>query len=245
MIPHPIRQSTMFIVVLTIMFLWTSTSPISSTVSAFEFQHDADSEQCAKDVEMCTKNSTMWFKCPISCSKSLEQEGYMAEERDDPDKFFQMDIVTKPKGKITSLEGNEGYLTLFAVVPLLPGMAQYYYEAIEHIAQVYKYTLVPMVLPYQVSTTDLEDNDAQEIKVIPNAKVILLETGESSRLVLDYLLQRPVVAGNYQLTGNLDRPTIFLVSHTGMYIERIVSPSMESLERRIKVHEQSMSAKEL
>ena len=35
-------------------------------------------------------------------------------------------------------------------------------------------------------------------------------------------------------------PNIFLISHTGMFIERLVSPTMEMIERRLKVHLRAM-----
>ena len=35
-------------------------------------------------------------------------------------------------------------------------------------------------------------------------------------------------------------PNIFLISHTGMFIERMVSPTTEMIERRLKVHLRAM-----
>jgi hypothetical protein len=209
--------------------------------AAFEFQHDFDAEQCARGVEKCTTTNDMWYKCPISCSKHLEEEGAMAEERSDPEQFYLLE-TTNRDGKIISLEDNEGYVTLFAALPLLPGMAPFYYDVIEHIAEVYKYTLVPMIFPITI-----EGNSAS-LDSLPHkahSKTILLENGSSSNSVLQYLLTRQVVAGNQALELTLDRPTIFLVSHTGMYIEQLPAPTMELLERRIKVHEWAMTKEDL
>jgi len=215
------------------------------TTLGFEFQHDSDTDQCAKDVDLCTRDAEMWYKCPISCSQKFEKEGLMAEERDDPEQLFLLE-VTRSDGTSLSLEENEGYLTLFAVLPLLPGMAQFYYDAIEHIAHVYKYTVVPMILPILPSDGSDDSNvDDEFIKPVPNAKSVLLKTGDTSNPVLKYLLTRKPVAGNHDLDFTTDRPTIFIVSHTGLYIERTVAPTMEMLERRIKVHEWAMTEKEL
>ncbi len=106
----------------------------------------------------------------------------------------------------------------------------------------YKYTLIPMILPLAV-----EDN-VPSIDNLPsneNARSILLEKGDRSNRILRYLQSREIVAGNHALELTLDRPTIFLVSHTGMYVERLVAPTMELLERRIKVHEWDMSRQDL
>jgi hypothetical protein len=208
---------------------------------AFEFQHDFDTDKCAQEVGRCTTTNDMWYKCPISCSKHLEEEGVMAEERSNPDQFYLLEI-TKRDGTVISLEDNEGYVTLFAALPLLPGMAPYYYDSIEHIAEVYKYTLVPMILPIPVEEGGVS-LDSLPFKAY--SKTILLENGFSSNPVLQYLLTRQVVAGNQSLEFTLDRATIFLVSHTGMYIEQLPAPTMELLERRIKVHEWAMSKEDL
>ena len=61
----------------------------------------------------------------------------MAEQRHDPDQFYNFQVVTS-KGKTHTLEDHEGYITIVAIVPLLPGVAQYYYDVIEHMSHVYK-----------------------------------------------------------------------------------------------------------
>jgi hypothetical protein len=210
----------------------------------------------------------MWYSCPISCAKYLELEGCMAEQRTDPEQLYELhakrsDVVSM------SLEENEGYVTLYAVIPMLPGMAQYYYNAIEHIANIYKYTLVAMILPYydddQSTTSSPSSSILQSItdKTLgentsnnnnnkkKKTKSILLEghkRGENvPNPVLEYLLSREVVAGNFNLNKNnnnesilMTTPNIFLISHTGMFIERMVSPTMEMIERRLKVHLRAM-----
>ena len=254
-------------------------------VSGYEFDHDASPELCQRDIMadpgVCTKNSTMWFSCPISCAKMMfGGRGTMAEERSDPEEFFELHAKRATNkndngdnNNAMSLEENEGYITLYAVLPMLPGMAQYYYDAIEHIAHVYKYTLVAMILPSY--NTDDQDESMSESSTSSSiilqsifesrkddnnknkktTKSILLEgydtQQKSDNAVLEYLLTREVVAGSLDLDSDnndnyndnvllMTRPNIFIVSHNGMFIERIVSPTMEMIERRIKVHEIAM-----
>jgi hypothetical protein len=243
------------IIICTLIVMITTTT--TTVVDGFEFQHDYDEKKCQERADQCVTYHNMWYECPITCSKHYELEGQMAEERNDPEQLFQLH-VTKYNGgdasktSTVSLEDNEGYLTLFAVLPLLPGMAQYYYDAIDHISKVYKYTLVPIILPIIVPTD--EDSDQQKhtkglpnLKPLNDSKCVLLQPEKDAQTnsVLRYLLSRTPVAGNSQLQFTADRPTIFLVSHTGMYIERIVAPTMELMELRIKVHELSMSETDL
>ena len=215
-------------------------------VSAFEFQHDDDPEVCQRRAQQqqCTKDSRTWYECPISCSKKFEREGSMAEERDDPEQFFNLHVVSS-KGSVHSLENNEGYITLFAVVPMMRGVSQYYYDVIEHIRMVYKYTVVSIVYPYQ----NPKSATISLIRPANDAKTITLMSGpppssdddDGNTVTLNYLLSRTIVAGNDRdVELATDRPTIFLISHDGMFIERLVAPTMETIERRIKVYEQAM-----
>mmetsp|Transcript_23043 Transcript_23043/g.54688 ORF Transcript_23043/g.54688 Transcript_23043/m.54688 type:complete len:294 (+) Transcript_23043:127-1008(+) len=231
-----------------------SRSPlVVGVVSAFEFQHDDDPETCQRRVQQCMKDSKTWYECPITCSQKFEREGSMAEERDDPEQFFNFHIVTS-KGSTYSIESNEGYITLFAVLPMMSGVSQYYYDVIEHIRGVYKYTLVSMVYPYQ----NPKSATMAFIRPAKDAKTISLMSGppttttspntettpddDANTVTLNYLLSRTIVAGNDRdVELATDRPTIFLISHDGMFIERLVSPTMETIERRIKVYEQAMN----
>lgn len=257
--------------------LLTVTVVLQQQVSAYEFDHDADTELCKATIldggNVCTSNATMWFSCPISCSDYLYGGyGTMAEERSEPEQFFELNVQKVPvaadaninRGEDMSLEDNEGYITLYAVVPMKPGIGKYYYEAIEHIAHVFKYTVVAMILPYYDTRKEngaLFFPDGSSSVSIANriiksrspgkTKSILL-TGYDVRQnpdnkVLEYLLSRDVVAGKMHpevIEGNIEDdkllaagPNIFLVSQTGMYVERMVTPTIELLERRIKVHE--------
>ena len=268
--PSPPVLSAVVLLSICVIFQWQA-----SLVSGFEFDHDVDARLCEKEIskssKVCTSNSTMWFSCPISCADALHGgRGTMAEERNDPEQFYELHVekveagasYNVRKGTSRSLEDNEGYITMYAVLPMLPGMAEYYYHAIEHIAQVYKYTVVAMILPYY-DTTD-ENHDAISIlesiaesrNAFEKPKSILLTgydaRGQPDNEVLEYLQSREVVAGTLDPRDGdnssendddallLTRPNIFLVSHTGMFIERVVSPTMKMIERRIKVHELAM-----
>eukprot|EP00536_Pseudo-nitzschia_multiseries_P009031 jgi/Psemu1/241747/estExt_Genewise1.C_2440050 len=224
----------------------------------------------------------MWFSCPISCATVLfGSRGTMAEERNDPKQFYDFRAKRATAASDMSLEENEGYITLFAVLPIRPGMTQYYYNAIEHIANVYKYTVVAMILPVHgvaeeqeqeqddnangssTTTASLSDNAAIMASILESrndpaygksrAKSILLEEydigSKSKNEILEYMRTRPVIAGvlhHGEPEESMDRtlfmrmPNIFLVSHNGMFIERMISPTMETIERRIKVHELAM-----
>jgi hypothetical protein len=272
---HP-RRRILLVAAAALVLSASGTATNATSASAFEFQHDSADGDCPDRVDECATSPSLWYRCPVSCSRHLGREGNMAEERSDPEQFFNLKATAirqrignhdggsstggggSPGGTtVISMEDNEGYITLYAVLPLLRGMAQYYYDAIEHIARVYKYTLVPMILPYPATATSSssDDGDARTesdaspvaLSPVPGSKSILLQppptpSADDQPDVLKYVLSRQVVAGNH-FDGDtlaLDRPTIFLISHNGMFIERLVAPTMETMERRIKVYEHVM-----
>jgi hypothetical protein len=209
----------------------------TTTTTAFRYQVDT-SEDCADKLDECTTSDTVWFQCPISCNDPLHQEGTMFEVHDDPQQIFSDLSVMRSNGKILSLEDYEGYVTLYAVVPLLPGMAQFYYELLEHVQAVYPYTVQTLIEPYitmETTTTSITITPHDE------PKTILLEPAVRPTQVLDYMLNAPQVAGNPDTTFKLDRVTIWLISADGMFLERLNSPSMSLLERRVAVFLKQMA----
>ena len=225
-------------------FLLVLLLSIGALVSGFEFDHDANQELCKKETAVnpgiCTSNSTMWFSCPISCAQLLSGgRGTMAEERSDAERFYELRTKrastagsSSDDGSGISLEENEGYITMYAVLPMLPGMAQYYYNAIEHIAHVYKYTLMAMILPLyntaeERDDTGLSTNSSSSTAILRSildsrkdagnnnkknvgTKSIVLEGHDANRQesdneILEYLRTREVVAGTLD-PGNFEHP---------------------------------------
>ena len=120
---------------------------IASCSSIEGFVYDKDTrDDCQKITqhEECTTTPDVYFQCPVTCTKRTELIGYAGEVPDPEEELYSLTIQTA-KGSILSLEDFYGYVTLYAVVPLLPGMAQYYYEMLEHVNRVYSYTLEILV----------------------------------------------------------------------------------------------------
>lgn len=218
-----------FIGILTCLFLSSTTR-----TAAFKYQHDADKSCSEHSVEECVTDEALWFKCPSTCSALLAKTGSMREVHGDPEAFYELQ-VTKENGNTLELEDFEGYITLYAVVPLLPGMAQFYYEMLEHVQSIFPYTVQIIMAPLQV--TNPFQAEARTIKIKPHKKrkVIVLEEDSNPTSALEYLLKAQVVAGNDDADLPLDRVTIFMISLDGKFIEQLVSPTMTLLERRLSV----------
>lgn len=233
-----------------LMIAWLLLLSLTTTMTTSAFQYQQDTyEHCEEEVAACTKSPTFWYQCPITCSKALALEVSIFEVKEgDPEDLYRLQVTKHDKRTILELEDFEGYVTMYAVLPLLPGMAQFYYELLEHVQGIYKYTVQTLVEPHKVvpdvvvddSTNSNDDDDDMSIlEPLPNAKTILLQPSQNNEAsdLLQYMLEAgELMAGNdYGSTFHGDRVTIFLVSADGKFIERLISPTMTLLERRIAV----------
>jgi hypothetical protein len=208
----------------------------SSAVPSSTFDKD-QREDCAHLKKKCTKDETVWLACPHTCTLLLKQEGNMAQAMD-PESFYQLEFTTH-EGKTFDLEDYQEYVTLFAVVPLLPGMSQYYYELVHHVQTIFPYILETIVLPLRGE----RKNHGIHIKPHTKTKVVLLKETTVSTSQLDYFLKqiRPI-AGSESLDIRMDRVTFFIVSTDGKHVERLISPTMKMLERRVQVFLQELDS---
>ena len=215
---------------------WVVVFFLTCTAMSHGFIFDMDTrDDCLQQTkEACLSDPDLYFQCAMTCSQHTFVEGYIGEAQD-PEEVFGLQVTTA-EGKKISLEDYEGYVTLFAVVPLLPGMAQYYYEMLEHVNKVFSYTVEILLFPWNV-------NDPKRVSLKPHddahkhqsKKVILLEESMQPCEAMEFLASLQPYIGTYDPTIEMDRVSIFMISSDGKYVERLISPSMSILERRLQV----------
>jgi hypothetical protein len=199
---------------------------------AFKFHQDTGSCDDLTD-DVCIQETSAFFECPITCSKLLDREGSIARMEGE---FFDQS-VTGQDGKRISLEDFEGYVTLYAILPLVPS-AQYYYELLEHIHKIFPYTVEILLMPYQeMEEIDKEDKTTTvAIKPQDNPHVTFLQQ-ETRPDLLFYLWESNVYGGERNMKDvPKDRASIYVISTDGRFVERLISPSVTDLERRISVY---------
>jgi hypothetical protein len=131
----------------------------------------------------------------------------------------------------TKQKHSYGVLLVIAALPLMPGMAQYYYELMEHFAKKFPYMVSTAVLPFK--QTNNRNYDIHNLDIFTKNKSLILETHTDSSLgthpVVEFVES---VKRNQRGRDPLfdDRAIIFVVSHNGRYVERRVCPSKEKLE---------------
>ena len=206
---------------------------LSSEASASSTFDKDKRDDCHSIVDRCSIDQNIWAECPHSCTLSLEQQGSMNESTN-PESFFELEFTTH-QGKTFDLEDYQGYVTIFAVVPLMHGMAQHFYDIFDHVQNVYPYTIQTIVMPLK------KDNAAKnDVHIVPNpktSKVTLLEEIDMSSHQLEYFVStnRRAIAGSETTAVATDRVTIFLVSTDGVHMEKVISPTLQILERRIQM----------
>ena len=71
----------------------------------------------------------------------MEEEGMIGMSAEDPNALWELPTTTTTlrthQGQRISSDRFEGHVTVFAITPLLPGMAVYFYELLEHLHSVF------------------------------------------------------------------------------------------------------------
>lgn len=204
-------------------------------------------DDCQSILSHCQSDmfAHVYLQCPLSCSNFLQEEGMVGTTQfnDNQDALYVGTLRTY-KGKRIDADRFEGYVLVVATIPLLPGMAVYYYEMLEHLHTVFtpqvEFVIIPLdhelgihislhdkgkvvVLEEESITTALERNPwIQHLTSIkPRRGLGTTEFGG------DEILQRPL---------HTDRVNIYIVSADGYYVERLISPSMELLQQKVRLY---------
>lgn len=196
--------------------------------SKYTWDKDTAGVDCKAREEkgQCTTDDTTWFLCAETCANTLKSAGNKLQgEPDDPEELW--DVTTPlPNGKQLSMDRFEGYVTLVVILPLMPGMAQYYYDMLEHILEVHPYSLEIIVSPIRKESYP----DYQVKLPSKKSKIIMLpEIVREGGLInpnplLDYMEKAITKGKTFAFT---DRITVYIVSVSGGFIERHTTPSLE------------------
>ena len=242
---NPLNNSKMLtfaIVLVQLLLASTKTTMVSAT-----FQWDQDTlDDCeARALSgQCTLDDTTFYQCPKTCKKGIESPGDRTQgevEDGHEDELFELSTPL-PGNKMLEWDRFEGYVTLVAVIPLLPGMAQYYYDMMEHLHTIWPYTLEIVVFPVRLKE-DPENHPPVQLKIPDKSKIVVtkelkvadMNTIESNP-ILEYIEEAINPGSGFLLT---DRVTTYIISFNAKFIEKDASPSLDFLERLVTHHLQA------
>lgn len=242
----PFHNSNMLTLAIVLVLLGsTKTTHVSAT-----FQWDQDTlDDCeARALSgQCTLDDTTFYQCPKTCKKDIESPGDRTQgeiEDGKEDDLFEL-FTPMPGNKMMEWDRFEGYVTLVAVIPLLPGMAQYYYDMMEHLHTIWPYTLEIVVFPVRLKEDPENPTDHPPVQLKRPAKSKIVVTKElevadmntiESNPILEYIEEAINPGSGFLLP---DRVMTYIISFNAKFIEKDASPSLDFLERLVTHHLQA------
>lgn len=235
-----------------------SSTTIGVTNGYLQFDHD-DSTDCKKRAEAgeCIDNETTFAECSMSCAthydpgdvadKPYEELGYtqppgyrLQGEAKDPDEFYDLEHQLA-NGKALDFERFEAMVTLIVAVPLIPGMAQYYYDMMDQVRNAFPHVLEIIMIPFQLKSQTTNP------KLSKKSKIHLLETVKAEDLEENIVIEYAQGTFTEGEILHRDRVTVYLLAASSPYTEKRISPTLMMIEKLVGhyVKELSWKTKEL
>ena len=207
----------------------------------------------------CINQRQSFQQCSLSCSQVLHFPSSTGVCKSYRCNFYDMSFpMMTDSPSSSSLNMNEmalGKVTLFSFSPLWEGHAQYNYELLELVRSLYPATTEALFLPIDIHDYELahprfeikpfgeqhhhhEDEDeyrmdkgvVQRVHILPEVKP--QDIGHHPFLGFVRTLLHREGAKNFDVYT--DRPVIFVVSSDGTLVERLVVPTLETLQAAIE-----------
>lgn len=188
--------------------------------------------------------SHVYLQCPALCTKYLQLPGMKGTAEHNPDALWEVGRLRTQSGAVINAERFEGFVTVVSILPLLPGMAAYYYEMMEYLHSRFTPKVEFVVIPIDVG-------ERWHIKLHKKPKVVVLE--EESAIdthpwVKHLTSIKPRSGAAFkdhldrvgQVELETDRLNVYIVSADGYFVERLTVPTMETLQRTIAVYIKTM-----
>jgi hypothetical protein len=234
----------------------SSTTVSKSKGKNYKFDQDAAGLNCEKVIDendeetfrlFCINQKRGFKFCSISCSNALYFEGTVGACKPHRCSFYEHSFQEHETGKSISMAKTEGKVTLFALIPTWEAEAQYFYELLEEVRSMYNEDTTAFVLPIFIA-----EGDEQPFEIAPfeeqDKKVTILQDVRPENLMqhpfLMYAQTLSHVSGFATFDVYTDRPVIFAVSADGNTVERMVSPTLATLEQAILKYGKAVTTKE-
>mmetsp|Transcript_494 Transcript_494/g.1046 ORF Transcript_494/g.1046 Transcript_494/m.1046 type:complete len:283 (+) Transcript_494:63-911(+) len=219
---------------------------------------------CRDLLEYCQSDiyGHVYLQCPGLCTKFLEEEGFTGNAKDNADALYEAGELRtyQTGGRAGTVDSDrfEGYVLVFAVVPLLPGMAVYYYEMMAYLHAVFEFKVEFVLLPVDHDLgIHLKTREKENGKVVVLAEESVHTFTETHPWVKHLASIKPVTGrGTKKGFGDdgetiiqrqlqTDRVSIYIVSADGYYVEQLIAPTMKKLKERIRLFTKSIDYGEL
>ena len=236
-------------------------------------------DDCSSLIQYCQSDlyGHIFVQCAKTCTEYLQHPNTnMIGTVQDEDAFYNLprlrlsgniQYLSLPNaGNKLSTERFEGSVTVVALVPLLPGMAAYYYELFVHAHAHFQPHLEVVVIPIDLgqglhikerqlgpSSASLATRQSQKQKQ-RHVWVLEEESSIMKHPLVDFLFSVKPRNGNgtknrhgntVQAEINTDRVTMYILSADSFFVERIVSPSLQVVQEKVRTYVKSIDYKDL
>jgi hypothetical protein len=214
-------------------------------------------DDCRDLLEHCQSDiyGHVYLQCPGLCTKFLEQEGFVGTAHNNPDALYEAGTLRtyQPSGGSGTVDSDrfEGYVLVFAVVPLLPGMAVYYYEMMAHLHGVFEpkveFVLLPIELEYGIHLKTRDKENGKVVVFDEESAYTVTETHPWVKHLSSIKPRSGLGTKEYgdgvtveQRPLQTDRVSVYIVSADGYFVEQLIAPSMSKLKERIRIYTKTM-----
>lgn len=220
----------------------------------FVFDHNYSGAACDEAVKsndeedfrlFCVNQRQSFQQCALSCSEILHFDSSLGVCRSDRCSFYDMSFPMTKGPDLSMSKMAPGKVTVFSFSPLWEGFGQYNYELLEHVRNLYPETIEAILLPIDVHDYTLEHprfelmpygehknymDKKKQVHFLP--EVTPHEVGGHPFLRFIQSLLHREGAKNFDVYT--DRVTTFVVSSDGTLAERLVAPTLETLQAAIE-----------
>ena len=223
-------------------------------------------EDCIQNIVHCQSDiyGHIFVQCSKTCTEYLQKSGgggNMVGTVNDgmEEEFYNLPSMRLANGSINKLnmERFEGSVTLISVVPLLPGMAAYYYEMFVHIYESFHPYVECIIIPIDLGV-GIHIKETQKVeKNTKSSRVWIVEeeTNILSNKLVKFLLHVKPRNGSGtkdELSGEIqqveldtDRVTTYILSADATFVERLVSPSLIQLQDKVRTYLKTIDYQDL
>ena len=258
---------------------------------------DKDIREDCRSIQLhCTSDvfAHVFLQCPYTCSSLLEEEGMKGTVPSGTEEFLIEGSLRTRHGDTIDTDRFEGSVILAGIVPLLPGMAVYYYEMMEHLHSVFgikgcEFVIIPidhelgihikergdggeMQFTREDTRTNNRQNkkkqgvlvlEEQPISIIekhPWVKHLMSVKPRSGAALRDSIIDddddevgqtqqddtaTSGITAVSQTPLHTDRVTFYIVSADGYFVERVISPSLATLRKKVATYLRTVDYDEL
>jgi hypothetical protein len=222
-------------------------------------------DDCRRLLEHCQSAMFphIYLQCPALCTKYLTQEGSKGVVAPHTEETLWEGTFRTLSGQRIHAERFEGSVMVIALLPLLPGMAKYYYEMMEVLHEKFFPKVECIIIPIDVGEgIHLSPRPSSQVVIfeeessllshpwVQHLHAVIPRSGAASRK--DPTVPPPAtttttttttMGGAVQLQQvelPTDRLTVYLVSADGYFVERMTVPTMAVLQRQIAMYLRTM-----